>query len=115
MQEQSLTWYNPCGQILSASGWQSSILILFSFVSHCKNTPKLRRFNCPNVFSFFNGCNPPVLELAVTSHMLPHGQDTSAAQEMLSLHGGLECVPRFLWVGLLNIWDFFDTDLGSYL
>ena len=61
---------------------------------------------------FFNGCLPLVLELTVTSHVLLHGQDTSAAQELPPLHGGLEPTPRFLWVGLPNIWWIFDRDLG---
>lgn len=45
-----------------------------------------------------------VPELAVTSHMLLRGQDT---QELPPLHGGFETFPRFLHVGLPNIWDFF--------
>lgn len=52
------------------------------------------------------------LEFAVISHALLHGQDTSAAQELLSLHGGFEPTPKFIWVGLPNIWDFFLYRLG---
>lgn len=59
------------------------------------------------LFAFFNVYLPSVLELAVTSHMLLHGQDTSVAQELASLHGELEPAPRFLWVGLPNVGDFF--------
>lgn len=59
------------------------------------------------LFAFFNVFLPSVLELAVTSHMLLHGQGTSVAQKLLSLHGGLEPAPRFLWVGLPNTGDFF--------
>lgn len=42
------------------------------------------------------GFSTPVLELAVTSHVLLHAQDISAAEELLSLHGELEPAPRFL-------------------